>query len=81
LLAPDHPRGGKIAFLPVASRAGCLRFAVLLGREDRYELQLMAQTPASYRLKMADPSVPIGQDQEASGSLPVGGTAFYRAYA
>ena len=26
---------------------------------------------------MAGPAVPIGQDQEASGSLPVGGTAFY----
>lgn len=67
----------EITFLPVASRAGCLRFAVLLGCESRYELQLLAQTPASYQLKMADPSVAIGQDQEASGSLPVGGAAFY----
>ena len=26
---------------------------------------------------MADPSILIGQDQEASGTLPVGGSAFY----
>ena len=66
-----------MTFLPVASRAGSLRYAVLLGRDGRYQLQLMGQTAASYQLKMADPSLPIAEDQEASGSLPVGGTAFY----
>jgi hypothetical protein len=67
----------EISFLPVAARGGCLRFAVLLGREGRYQLQLRAQTAASYELKMADPSVPIARDQETAGSLPVGGAAFY----
>src|SRR6202035_3752157 len=70
----DRP---EIAFLPVASRGGRLRFAAVLGREGRYQLQLLAETSASYKLTMRDPSVPIEWDQEAVGSLPVGGAAFY----
>ena len=75
-LAEEDERPETV-FLPVASRAGSLRFAVLLGRAGRYQLQLLAQTPASYQLTMADPSVPIGEEQEASGNLPVGGATFY----
>ena len=54
-----------------------MRFAVLLGREGRYQLHLLAHTPASYSVKMADTTVPIAQGQEVKGSLPVGGAAFY----
>jgi len=67
----------EIQFKPVASRGGHLRFAVLLGRDGRYQLHLLARTPASYSVKMADTTVPITQGQEVKGSLPVGGTAFY----
>ena len=41
----DRP---EIQFLPVASRGGRLRFAAVLGREGRYQLHLLAATPASY---------------------------------
>jgi hypothetical protein len=70
----DRP---EIEFLPVASRGGRLRFAAILGREGRYQLQLLAHTPASYKLTVRDPSVPIEWGQEVEGSLPVGGAAFY----
>jgi hypothetical protein len=40
-------------------------------------LQLLAQTPVSYKLSMADPSMAIAWDKEMTGTLPVGGTAFY----
>jgi hypothetical protein len=67
----------EIARLPVASRGGHLRFAALLGREGRYQLQLVAETAVSYQLTARDPSVPIEWGQEFEGSLPVGGAAFY----
>ncbi len=72
--ADDWP---EIRFLPAASRGNHVRFAVLLGREGRYQLHLLALTAASYKLKTADPTLPIAQDQETSGTLPVGGTMFY----
>ena len=72
--AGDWP---EIQFLPVASRGGHLRFAAILGREGRYQLHLLAATPASYKLKTGDPTVPIGRGQEVGAGLPVGGTAFY----
>lgn len=70
----DRP---EIEFLPVASRGGRLRFAAILGRAGRYQLQLLAQTAASYKLIARDPSVPIESGREVKGSLPVGGAAFY----
>lgn len=70
----DRP---EIAFLPVASRGGHLRFAAILGREGRYQLQLLARTPASYTLTVRDPSVPFAWGKEVEGNLPVGGAAFY----
>ncbi|MCI0455695.1 MAG: hypothetical protein L0Z62_01780 [Gemmataceae bacterium] len=70
----DRP---AITLLPVASRGGRLRFAALLGRAGRYQLQLLAQTPALYKLTASDPSVSIPPGPEVKGSLPVGGAAFY----
>jgi hypothetical protein len=75
--------GGRpeIVFLPVASRGGRLRFAAILGREGRYQLQLVAQTPAEYKLTMRDPSMALAWGAQAGGNLPVGGTAFYSFHA
>ena len=67
----------EILFLPVASRGGRLRFAAILGREGRYQLQLLAGTPVSYKLSSSDPTLPIEWDKEVAGTLPVSGTAFY----
>jgi hypothetical protein len=67
----------EVTFLPVASRGGRLRFAAVLGREGRYQLQLLARSPASYKLTVRDPSVPLEWGKEAEGKLPVGGAAFY----
>jgi len=72
--AGDRP---EIAFLPVASRGGRVRYAVVLGRTGRYQLQLLAGTPASYTVKARDPSVPIARGKAVEGTLPVGGAAFY----
>ncbi|HEV3438762.1 MAG TPA: hypothetical protein VG122_15460, partial [Gemmata sp.] len=65
----DRP---EIEFLPVASRGNRLRFAAILGREGRYQLQLLAETPASYTLTERDPSVPMELGKEVEGSLPWG---------
>jgi hypothetical protein len=72
--AGDRP---EIQFMPAASRGGHLRFTAVLGREGRYQLHLLAETPASYKLKTGDPTVPIDWGQEVGGTLPVGGAAFY----
>jgi hypothetical protein len=71
--------GGRpeIAFLPVASRGGRVRYAAMLGRKGRYQLQLLAQTPASYKLSVREPTVPLAVGAEVQGALPVGGAAFY----
>jgi hypothetical protein len=66
-----------IQLMPVASRGGRLRFAAILGREGRYQLHLLAETPASYSVNMADPALPVERGKEAEGSLPVSGSAFY----
>jgi hypothetical protein len=70
----DQP---ELALLPVASRGGRLRFAAILGREGRYQLQLLAHSPVSYTLTARDPSEPIEWGKDALGTLPVGGAAFY----
>jgi hypothetical protein len=66
-----------IQYLPIGSRGNHLRFAALLGREGRYQLQLLAQTPASYQVQLSDPTVPIERSREAKDHLPIGGSAFY----
>lgn len=75
ILRPGDPP--EVALLPVSSRGGRLRFAAILGRDGRYQLQLLAQTPASYKLTLRDPSVPIERGPAIGASLPVGGAAFY----
>jgi hypothetical protein len=70
----DRP---EIAFLPVASRGGRLRFAAILGREGRYQLQLLAETTVAYKLTGRDPSVALTWDKDVAGILPVGGAVFY----
>jgi hypothetical protein len=68
----------EIQFLPVASRGSRQRYAAILGRAGRYQLQVLATTPATYQLAALDPSVPLAMGKEVGGSLPVGGAAFYR---
>ncbi len=67
----------EIKFLPVASKGRYLRFAAVLGRPGRYQLQLAAESTASYSLEMRDPTAPIATGKDLSGTLPVGGSAFY----
>jgi hypothetical protein len=67
----------EIEFLPVASRGSVLRYAAMLGRTGRYQLQLLATTPGSYKVTLKDPSVPIELGKDIDGNLPVGGSAFY----
>jgi hypothetical protein len=67
----------ELQFLPVASRGGRQRFAALLGREGRYQLHLVANSPVSYSLTMADPTLLLERKKEAAGNLSVGGAAFY----
>ena len=68
----------EIQFMPVGSKGGRLRIAAVLGRRGRYQLQLLAETPATYDLQMGDSAKPIDYGQEFDGSLPIGGSTFYR---
>lgn len=74
---PEPGERPEIEFLPVASGAGHQRFALLLGREGRYQLQVVASSPVAYNLTMTDPTLPLERDKEAQGALAVGGAAFY----
>jgi hypothetical protein len=67
----------EVKLLPVASRGAKLRFAAILGGEGKYQFQLLAETSASYKLTMRDPSVLIESGGDVSGNLSVGGAAFY----
>jgi hypothetical protein len=67
----------EIQFAPVANRGSHLRFAAVLGRSGRYQLQLLAQTPASYTLSQADPTAKLDRGQPVAATLPVGGSAFF----
>jgi len=67
----------EIQLMPVASKGGYLRFAAMLGRHGRYQLQLLAETSVTYNLKMEDPTKPIVPAQRPRGRLAVGGSAFY----
>jgi hypothetical protein len=68
----------EIEFLPVASRSGKLRIVAILGREGRYQLQLVAASSTTYRLTTRDSSVPLAIGKAGAGELPVGGAVFYR---
>lgn len=80
--AAEQKLGGDdrpaITLLPVASRGGKLRFAAVLGREGRYQLQLVAASAATYKLVSRDPSVTLAVGKEDAGTLPVGGAVFHR---
>jgi hypothetical protein len=67
----------EIQFKSVGSKGGLQRFAAVLGRTGRYELQLIAETPVTYTLKMTDPARLITDKKPVAGQLAVGGSTFY----
>jgi hypothetical protein len=67
----------EIASLPASSRGNSVRYAAILGREGRYQLQLLATSACSYKLTSRDPSIALETGKEVQGQLPVGSTAFY----
>lgn len=67
----------EIQRMPVASKGGRVRFVATLGREGRYQLQLMSASPTSYRLQMKDPTQVVQPGQKLAGKLAVGGASFY----
>lgn len=75
LSRPEDPP--EIAFIPISSRGKTLRFAAVLGRPGRYELQLLARTAVSYTATIADPTAPIARDKPFEGALPVGSSMFH----
>ena len=76
ILARQAP---ALRLLPVSSKGDRVRHAAVVGRKDRYQLQLLSRglQPVTYTLKMADPSVPIAFGKPKSASLAVGGADFY----
>jgi hypothetical protein len=66
---------------PVWFRLVRVRFSAILGRQGRYQLQLVAESDASYSLEASDPTLPIATGQDLAGTLPVGGSAFYSFHA
>lgn len=72
-----------LRLLPVSSKGDWMRRAALIGRKDRYQLQVLSRAlgPVDYTLKMADPSVPIDFGKLKDAALAVGGSDFYRVEA
>ena len=64
--------------LRAANKGRFQRFAVLLGRDDRFQLQLVATGAASYTLSLSDPTALLEVGKASDKSLPVGAAAFYR---
>jgi hypothetical protein len=62
---------------PIASRGRRVRYAAVFGREGRYQLSLLAQGDASYKLVSSNPSTRIETKEQLDGDLPVGSARFY----
>lgn len=78
----ETPLKGKesradLVSLPAASRGNSVRYAVILARDGRYQLQVLATSACTYKLTSRDPSIALATDKEAQGRLSVGGTSFY----
>jgi hypothetical protein len=69
--------GHDIVNFSVASRGNSVRYAAMLTKEGRYQLQILARSACSYKLTSRDPSIALPTGKETEGKLPVGGTAFY----
>lgn len=67
-----------LQYLGTADKGRFQRFAVLLGRNDRYQVQLAARGASSYSLSIKDPTTTLEVGENSAGALPVGATAFYR---
>jgi len=67
-----------IQALRTADKGQVQRFAVLLGRDDRYQLQVVAQAGGSYKAKVSDPTMPLEVGQTSARALPVGAAEYYR---
>jgi hypothetical protein len=65
-------RRPELKFLPVASKGRHLRFAIIFGREGRYQLQLAARSDASYKLKLSDPTEVIAAGGRKGSGVAVG---------
>jgi len=66
-----------IQFFPIASKGNRLQWAVTLGRNDRYELQLLARSPVQYKLRILDPTCAISAPSVLTQTIPIAGTAFF----
>jgi len=77
ILARHQP---PLRLLRVWSKGHRACYAAILGRKDRYQLQLLSRglEPVTYTLKVSDPSVPIDFGKPKAASLAVGGADFYR---
>ncbi|MEO8166557.1 MAG: hypothetical protein ABI619_14295, partial [Betaproteobacteria bacterium] len=67
-----------IQFLHTADKGRFQRFAVLLGRDERYQLQLVTRGGGSYAVNVSDPAIPLEVGRAAADTLPVGAEAYYR---
>lgn len=54
------------------------RFAVILGRNDRYQIQLISPGDGSYVVQMSQPTVPIQVGDQQAQNLRVGSAAYFQ---
>ena len=78
-----QPTGGdnqrpEITYLPIGSKGTVHRFAVIWGREDRFQLHLFSESGAEFQATYQDPAIPAASNSTGPQSLNVGNTRYFR---
>jgi hypothetical protein len=73
--SPGRP---AIQDLRTVDKGQLQQFAVMLGRDDRYQVQLISPREGSYLVTMSEPTIPINVDDRSARTLAVGGASYYR---
>lgn len=77
--------GAALELLPVTSKGGVDRYAARFGKSDRYQLQVLSESPSGTRVSLSDPTLSLtsgGADGAATAhELGLGATAFFECKA
>lgn len=72
-----HETGPVMQQMPMASKGGFDKYAVVFNRKGRYQVQAYSSADSKIEISMNDPTVHLADGQSSTGNLPVGGAAFY----
>lgn len=75
ITSPSRP---AIQYLRTVNKGQVQQFTVMLGRDDRYQVQLLSPREGSYAVTMSEPTIPIAVGDRSARNLPVGAAAYYQ---